>query len=316
MVVLLPTQPRSTQRGPSDALRLSGYRQNRMDYDCHYCQQHLRFPPYFPTSQYYKVPYVIPQRYLDEEYSEFYRDLKSLSRDYDRRMDIYQSTIYLIRIMAYIQARKSHGQLAVPVWYTPLKTQIFDFKDPNHLIFIAGVLLVSDVSRIVLLWTYLQSISNVIEMICQLSFPLLTLVLGFLTLTSALSPSSLLSKSVVVVLLATVIPNFVFPKQSVFITSVVDAIEMARAADRTLAKEMSLDVSMGMIQSKTHHKLLRLLTMFGSRWPLGIQDITSLPTDFQALLQYFLISYALSAFIQLVVHIVTLYFLLRLITVQ
>ncbi|KHJ77066.1 hypothetical protein OESDEN_23314, partial [Oesophagostomum dentatum] len=132
--------------------------------------------------------YVIPRRHFDDEYSDYYRDFKTQSRDYDRRLKTYQKAIYYIRVMAYIQ------------------------------IFIAGVLLVSDVSRIVLLWTFVQSVGTIIEMICQLSFPLFTLILGFLSLTTALSPSSVLSKSVAILLLATVIPNFVFPKQAAFIT--------------------------------------------------------------------------------------------------
>ncbi|VDL83487.1 unnamed protein product [Nippostrongylus brasiliensis] len=51
----------------------------------------------------------------------------------------------------------------------------------------------------------------------------------------------------------------------------IDAVEVARAADRTLFKQMSLDMSMGMIRSTTHHKLLRMLSSNGQRWPLGIQ---------------------------------------------
>ncbi|VDL82038.1 unnamed protein product [Nippostrongylus brasiliensis] len=123
--------------------------------------------------------------------------------------------------------------------------------------------------------TYQQAIYFIRVMayiqICQLSFPLFSLILGFLSLTCALSPSSVISKSVLVLLVATVVPNFVFPKQAAFITTAIDAVEVARAADRTLFKQMSLDMSMGMIRSTTHHKLLRMLSSNGQRWPLGIQ---------------------------------------------
>ncbi|VDO69313.1 unnamed protein product [Haemonchus placei] len=136
----------------------------------------------------FRSPYMISRRQYDDDYSDYYRDFKAQSRDYDRRVQTYQQAIYFIRVMAYIQ------------------------------IFIAGVLLVSDVSRIVLLWTFVQSASTIIEMICQLSFPLFSLILGFLSLTSALSPSSVISKSVAILLIAAIVPNFVFPKQAAFIT--------------------------------------------------------------------------------------------------
>lgn len=201
-------------------------------------------------------------------------------------MKIYQQAIYFVRVTAYIQ------------------------------IFIAGVLLVSDVSRIVLLWTFVQSTSTIIEMICQLSFPLFSLILGFLSLTCAVSPSSAISKSVLVLLVATVVPNFVFPKQAAFITTAVDAVEVARASDRGPSKEMSLDMSMGMIRSTAHNKLLRILSSTSNRWPLGIQDISSLPPDFLVLLQYLLVSYAMFALLQLVVQVAVIYSLVKLITVQ
>ncbi|KAJ1354500.1 hypothetical protein KIN20_011471 [Parelaphostrongylus tenuis] len=54
------------------------------------------------------------------------------------------------------------------------------------------------------------------------------------------------------------------------ILAAVDAVEVARAADRTVTKEMSLDITMGMIRSKAHHKLLRLLSAIGPKWPLGV----------------------------------------------
>ncbi|EYB87048.1 hypothetical protein Y032_0269g831 [Ancylostoma ceylanicum] len=257
-----------------------------MEDDCHgqYYHQYGRYP--YVTVPHHRAAYVIPRRHYDEEYSDYYRDYKTQSRDYDRRLKTYQQAIYYIRVLAYIQ------------------------------IFIAGVLLVSDVSRIVLLWTFVQSVGTIIEMICQLSFPLFTLILGFLSLTSALSPSSVLSKSVVILLLATVVPNFVFPKQAAFITSAVDAVEVARASDRTYLKQVTADMSMGMIRSETHHKLLRLLSSMGSRWPLGIQDLSSLPADFLLLLQYLLVSYAMFSFLQLVIQVATIYFLVRLLTVQ
>ncbi|WKY09824.1 hypothetical protein Q1695_002295 [Nippostrongylus brasiliensis] len=256
-----------------------------MDDEVYYYHQYTSRLPYF-TATPQRNPYMISRRYYDDDYSDYYRDYKTQSRDYDRRVKTYQQAIYFIRVMAYIQ------------------------------IFIAGVLLVSDVSRIVLLWTFVQSVSTIIEMICQLSFPLFSLILGFLSLTCALSPSSVISKSVLVLLVATVVPNFVFPKQAAFITTAIDAVEVARAADRTLFKQMSLDMSMGMIRSTTHHKLLRMLSSNGQRWPLGIQDISALPSDFLVLLQYLLVSYAMFAFLQLVVQVATIYSLVKLLTVQ
>ncbi|VDO70227.1 unnamed protein product [Heligmosomoides polygyrus] len=225
------------------------------------------------SSNYDKLnPYLFSRRHFDDDYSDYHRDFKSQTRDYDRRVKIYQQAIYFVRVTAYIQ------------------------------IFIAGVLLVSDVSRIVLLWTFVQSTSTIIEM---LSFPLFSLILGFLSLTCAVSPSSAISKSVLVLLVATVVPNFVFPKQAAFITTAVDAVEV-----------MSLDMSMGMIRSTAHNKLLRILSSTSNRWPLGIQDISSLPPDFLVLLQYLLVSYAMFALLQLVVQVAVIYSLVKLITVQ
>ncbi|KHJ97606.1 hypothetical protein OESDEN_02414 [Oesophagostomum dentatum] len=80
--------------------------------------------------------------------------------------------------------------------------------------------------------------------------------------------------------------------------------------------QVTVDMSMGMIRSETHHKLLRLLSSMGSRWPLGIQDLSLLPADFLLLLQYLLVSYAMFSFLQLVVQVATIYFLVRLLTVQ
>ncbi|KAK6041203.1 hypothetical protein COOONC_21292 [Cooperia oncophora] len=151
------------------------------------CQRGLNYG--YTEVAIFRNPYVISRRQFDDDYSDYYRDFKAQSRDYDRRVQTYQHAIYFIRVMAYIQ------------------------------IFIAGVLLVSDVSKIVLLWTFVHSAGTIIEMICQLSFPLFSLILGFLSLTSALSPSSVISKSVAILLIATIVPNFVFPKQAAFITS-------------------------------------------------------------------------------------------------
>ncbi|RCN31913.1 hypothetical protein ANCCAN_22297 [Ancylostoma caninum] len=105
-----------------------------MEDDCHgqYYHQYGRYP--YVTMPHHRAAYVIPRRHYDEEYSDYYRDYKTQSRDYDRRLKTYQQAIYYIRVLAYIQ------------------------------IFIAGVLLVSDVSRIVLLWTFVQSVGTIIEM--------------------------------------------------------------------------------------------------------------------------------------------------------
>ncbi|XGW01748.1 hypothetical protein V3C99_014113 [Haemonchus contortus] len=257
-----------------------------MDDDFPYYQQYGTRLPTYISAPYHRSPYMISRRQYDDDYSDYYRDFKAQSRDYDRRVQTYQQAIYFIRVMAYIQ------------------------------IFIAGVLLVSDVSRIVLLWTFVQSASTIIEMICQLSFPLFSLILGFLSLTSALSPSSVISKSVAILLIAAIVPNFVFPKQAAFITSAVEAVDVSRATDRNLVKQVSLDMSMGMIRSTTHHKMLRMLSSTGPRWPLGIQDIASLPVDFLILLQYLLVSYAMFAFLQLVIQIITVYFIVKLLSVQ
>ncbi|RCN34560.1 hypothetical protein ANCCAN_19598 [Ancylostoma caninum] len=106
-----------------------------MEDDCHgqYYHQYGRYP--YVTMPHHRAAYVIPRRHYDEEYSDYYRDYKTQSRDYDRRLKTYQQAIYYIRVLAYIQ------------------------------IFIAGVLLVSDVSRIVLLWTFVQSVGTIIEMV-------------------------------------------------------------------------------------------------------------------------------------------------------
>ncbi|VDM52018.1 unnamed protein product [Angiostrongylus costaricensis] len=177
----------------------------------------------------FRSPYVTPKRnywnYYDD-HSDYYRDFKSQSRDYDQRLRTYERTIYFIRVMAYMQ------------------------------IFIAGVLLVSDVSRIILLWTFLQSFSTVIEMVKQLA--------GFnqtyLELVVQQGRTEKMRHIAVEM-----------KKMKSALTSAIDAVEVARAADRTLMKEVSLDITMGMIRSKTHHKLLRLLSAIGPKWPLGIQ---------------------------------------------
>ncbi|KAK6030759.1 hypothetical protein OSTOST_03100, partial [Ostertagia ostertagi] len=235
-----------------------------MDDEFQYYQQYgARLPSYF-SAPYHRSPYMISRRQYDDDYSDYYRDFKAQSRDYDRRVQTYQHAIYFIRV------RQEFLTKNLP-WLLTISLQIF----------IAGVLLVSDVSRIVLLWTFVQSAGTIIEMICQLSFPLFSLILGFLSLTSALSPSSVISKSVAILLIAAIVPNFVFPKQAAFITTAVEAVEVSRAADRNLMK----------------------------------QDIASLPVDFLVLLQYLLVSYAMFAFVQLVIQVITVYFLAKLLSV-
>uniref|UniRef100_A0A158PAA1 DUF3336 domain-containing protein n=1 Tax=Angiostrongylus cantonensis TaxID=6313 RepID=A0A158PAA1_ANGCA len=200
----------------SDVSVLSAQLLQHMDDEYHQYYQHRLRLPYF-SSSYFRSPYVTPRRNYwnyDDDHSDYYRDFKSQSRDYDQRLRTYERTIYFIRVMAYMQ------------------------------IFTAGVLLVSDVSRIILLWTFLQSVSTVIEMGSHDK--------AFLS-WHHMQLQDLMERK----------------------EAAVDAVEVARAADRTLVKEVgqivSLDITMGMIRSKTHHKLLRLLSAMGPKWPLGIQ---------------------------------------------
>ncbi|CAD6192883.1 unnamed protein product [Caenorhabditis auriculariae] len=242
----------------------------------------------------YRSPFVLSRPYLAEEdyAADYYREVFAKTtgtlamRDYERRWRIFDTSSYYIKVLAYAQ------------------------------IFIAGVLLVSDVSRLVLLWNYIQFSGAKIEMMAQAVFPLFALVVGFLTLTTVLNPSATLTKTVSVILVATIIPNFVMPKSSAMVSAAAKAVELARATEQTaLWKDASTDVDM--IRSETHHRIARLLSLApSSRWPLGVSDITSLPQDFVLMIEYMLIGYSIFSASLIVFYILSLVCLFRLLSVQ
>lgn len=70
-----------------------------------------------------------------------------------------------------------------------------------------------------LLWNYIQLNGVKIEMLANVIFPIFALIVGFICLTAILNPSKALTKCVAILLLVIIVPNFIFPKYSVFMTS-------------------------------------------------------------------------------------------------
>ncbi|CAI5451389.1 unnamed protein product [Caenorhabditis angaria] len=171
-------------------------------------------------------------------------------------------------------------------------------------IFIAGILLVTDVSKIVLLWNYVQLSATKMEMLAQIIFPLFSLIIGFTCLTSVLNPSKTFTKFVSILLLIIIVPNFVFPKYSIFMTNAIESVEISQIMDRN-------SMVKGMDQ-----KMSKILQFSTARWPLGVTDLSSLPQDFVLMMQYMLIAYSIFSLSLFIFYIITLFCFVRFYTVQ
>ncbi|CAB3398858.1 unnamed protein product [Caenorhabditis bovis] len=245
---------------------------------------------YYSSAPYqYRSPFVLSRPYFDDDYTDYYRDFLAKtanfggSRNYDRKLRVFDSSTYYIRVFAYAQ------------------------------IFLAGVLLVTDVSKNVLLWNYVQSNGAKIEMLSHLVFPIFALIVGFICLTSILNPSKTMSKCVAILILVVVVPNFIFPRYSIFMQSAVEAIDVGQMMDRS---GLLKDAEKLMIRSETHNRMSKLLMLSTSRWPLGVSDLTNLPQDFVLMMQYLLIAYSIFSLSLFIFYFITLYCLIRLISVQ
>ncbi|EGT60240.1 hypothetical protein CAEBREN_03002 [Caenorhabditis brenneri] len=242
---------------------------------------------YYTTAYPYRSPFALNRPYLEDDYTDYYRDYLTKTnsnfaiRDYERKIRVFDFSIYYIRVLSYAQ------------------------------IFLAGILLVTDVSKNVLLWNYIQMNGVKIEMLAHVIFPIFALIVGFICLTAILNPSKALSKSVAILLLVIIVPNFIFPKYSVFMTNAIESVEISQVMDRNL---FGKDIDM--IKSETHNRMSKILMLSTNHWPLGVSDLTSLPTDFVLMMQYLLIAYSVFSLSLFIFYVITLFCFVRLLSVQ
>uniref|UniRef100_A0A8R1E2J5 Uncharacterized protein n=1 Tax=Caenorhabditis japonica TaxID=281687 RepID=A0A8R1E2J5_CAEJA len=243
---------------------------------------------YYSTAYPYRSPFALNRPYLEDDYTDYYRDYLTKTnsnfaiRDYERKVRVVDSSIYYIRVLSYAQ------------------------------IFLAGILLVTDVSKNVLLWNYIQMNGVKIEMLAHVIFPIFALIVGFICLTAITNPSKALTKCVGVLLLVIIVPNFVFPKYSVFMTTAIESVEISQVMDRNAFGMYEVDL----IKSEAHNKMSKIMMLSSNRWPLGVSDLTSLPTDFVVLMQYLLIAYSVFSLSLFIFYVITLFCFVRLLSVQ
>ncbi|CAJ0939138.1 unnamed protein product, partial [Mesorhabditis belari] len=242
--------------------------------------------PYNVYNQGYnqRVPFIIPRPYVDDFIDLRQNNEKPYKGEHE--YEKIERALYVLRFLSFAQ------------------------------IFTGGVLLVTDISKIVLIWNYLSLSDVKLEYVSQLMYPVFVIVLGFVSLSAVVSPSASLTKFLLVLVVVSVVPTVVLPRYSVFITAAIEAMALARAAEQSFYMIQPRDLSQGMIQSEAANKLMRMLSSHNERWPLGIKDLSQLSPDYTLTVQYLLVTYAMFSFVHLLFMIVTLVFLLRLLRYQ
>ncbi|CAJ0582636.1 unnamed protein product, partial [Mesorhabditis spiculigera] len=196
-------------------------------------------PYHYPASYTSRGPFFIPRPVIDD-FAEFRPNEKFFQGDgnYERT----EKALYILRFLAFAQ------------------------------IFTGGVLLVTDVSKIVLLWNFLTMSDVKLQYVAQLLYPVFVIVLGFVCLTAVVSPSSTLTKFVLVLVVTTVIPTVLLPANSPFVSAAMEAMSLARTVESAFFSIQPRDLSRGMIQSEAANKMIKMLASHNERWPLGIKE--------------------------------------------
>ncbi|GMT11104.1 hypothetical protein PFISCL1PPCAC_2401, partial [Pristionchus fissidentatus] len=216
--------------------------------------------------------------------------LSPLVRPYGRRMELRENSLYYLRIVAFLQ------------------------------MFLGGVLLVSHVSKMILLWRFIAYSDVHLEMVAQLFYPLYCICLGFLSISTSVEPSLEKTKLTSIFVISTIVPFLVFPSQSHFIQNGREAIEISNFRSRDGLRLQMEEMKKGaMISSEGSHRIIRLLLshpMTFSKWPLGIQDLSQFSSDFLIAMQFVLGMGAVFSFLHLLSLIFSLVLLIRLLSLQ
>ncbi|TKR86746.1 hypothetical protein L596_011271 [Steinernema carpocapsae] len=197
--------------------------------------------------------------------------------------------------MASVDARLHEANLRAQIQ----ENFIFFAKLFGFTLSVIGVILVLlDVTKIILLWRFLLHFEHRLGQIVHVFYSFSALLFGLSFFYSLVETTrtvlQIVTFSIVVVLLTTLL----FPSDSSFMKNISHAVQLSRLQQHSIWKELipeSGELGRDLIVSESANRLVRILSAFSlthQLHPLGIQDVSMVPSDYLLTIQYCLVTHA------------------------